>query len=102
MNILATAPSPPVAPVGPPRDTGAPPLPNPDKRIGGGARSLRELLADPELAKPPAWDLRPYTMAGRLTLLVSPPKLGKTTFAAHYAAAKTAGKPFLDQQLDPA
>jgi hypothetical protein len=62
-------------------------------------RSLPDLAQDPELAKPVDWELYPYTARGRLTLLASPPKRGKTTFAAHYAVAKASGGQFVGQQL---
>src|SRR5207244_13127827 len=80
-----------------PHDGSAPPLRNPGVRNGGGARSLRELSQDRELRAPPPWDLEPYTVRGRLTLLSAPPKAGKTTLTAHYAAAKSLGRDFLDQ-----
>jgi len=101
MSTFAAVPPPTVAPIPPLKETGAPPLPIPAKRIGGGARSLRELSEDAELMAPPPWDLQPYTVRGRLTLLSAPPKAGKTTLLAHYAAAKSLGRDFLGQSVQP-
>ena len=81
------------------RPNAAPPLQNLGDQTGGAVRSLRELATDPSLTAPPAWDWHPYTAEGRLTLLSAPPKSGKTTLAAHYAAAKSLGRPFLGQEL---
>lgn len=46
------------------------------------------------------YDLRPYTAAGRFTLLSAPPKRGKSTFAALYAHATATGGTFLSQSLE--
>jgi hypothetical protein len=45
-----------------------------------------EIIAEPEYAAEVPWDLRPFTAPGRLTLLSARPKLGKSTYAAHYVA----------------
>lgn len=78
----------------------APPPQTPEMQSGGAVRSLEDLANDPDLTKPVDWDLYPYTARERLTLLASPPKKGKTTFAAHYAAAKARGGTFLGQKLE--
>jgi AAA domain-containing protein len=99
MSTFAAAPPPPVVPVAPPTETSDPPLRSPGIWNGGGARSLADLANDAEVMKPVPWDLEPYTAPGRLTLLSAPPKAGKTTVIAHYAAAKSAGREFLGQAL---
>lgn len=85
----------------PPQDASLapPPLHPPRVRRSGGARSLAELAEDPELTEPPKWDLFPYTVEGRISLVACPPKSGKTTFAALYAARKATGRDFLGRQL---
>jgi len=61
---------------------------------------LAEIIAEPEYSVDVRWDLRPYTAPGRLTLLSARPKLGKSTFAAHYAAKKVLGDEFVGQLLE--
>jgi hypothetical protein len=63
---------------------------------------LAEIIAELEYAVEVPWDLRPYTAPGRLTLLCARPKLGKSTFAAHYVAKKVVGGEFLQQPLQAA
>lgn len=79
--------------------TNAPSANGQKERVRGIPRSLADLARDPELLKPPQYDLRPYTARGRAILLSVPPKIGKSTFAGHYAAAKAKGAAFLGTPL---
>lgn len=92
MSAIGTDPPQSLVLVPPPEGPGAPPLHNPGVWNGGGARSLRDLVQDPEVMAPVPWDLEPYTAPGRLTLLSAPPKAGKTTLTAHYAGRRRQGQ----------
>lgn len=66
----------------------------------GGPRLLRDIIRDPEYSTEIPWDLEPFTARGCLTLVAGPAKLaGKSTLLRHYAASKSRGIPFLDQDL---
>lgn len=68
----------------------------PENRIAGDAfLPLRELLERPELLRPPECVLPRLAYRGRTTLLAAPDKAGKSTLAAHGAAALTRGLPYL-------
>ena len=68
-------------------------------RLRGQTRELSEFDGTATREEALAWDLPLWTAAGRATLLSAPPKLGKSTFAAHYAKAKAAGASFLGHSL---
>jgi hypothetical protein len=57
--------------------------------------TLAELLADPELLKPPPAIIPNVAFAGRLTLFAAREKAGKSTFIGAAAAAVSRGAPFL-------
>jgi hypothetical protein len=61
-----------------------------------------EIIAEPDYSAEIEWDLKPLTAPGRLTLLCARPKLGKSTFTAHYVARKVLGGEFLGQPLEAA
>jgi hypothetical protein len=58
-------------------------------------RTLRELMADQSLLRPPAAIAAYFAWAGRVTLLFAREKIGKSTLAACAAAAVSTGTPFL-------
>ncbi|HEV8355678.1 MAG TPA: AAA family ATPase [Gemmatimonadales bacterium] len=57
--------------------------------------SVRELADDPSLMEPPEFVVGGLLPLGCLALLYGPPKSGKTTLAAHLAAAVALGRSFL-------
>ena len=63
--------------------------------------SVRELADDPGLMEPPAFVIGGLLPLGCLALLYGPPKSGKTTLAAHLAAAVALGRPFLGRNVEP-
>lgn len=60
-----------------------------------GVRNLCDALRDPELSRPTRYLLPGLIPEGSAILLYGSPKVGKTTLAAHLAAAIAAGKSFL-------
>lgn len=63
---------------------------------GPAARSLADILADPEAVKPPKVVVPKFAWAGRVTLLAAREKAGKSTTATAAAAAVSRGETFLD------
>src|SRR5690606_19180590 len=59
--------------------------------------TLEELLADPDLLKPPDCIVPHLAYRGRTTLLAGPDKSGKSTLMAHAAAALSRGDGFLGE-----
>src|SRR5262245_60232150 len=62
--------------------------------------SVRELAADPDLMRPPDFLVGGLLPRGCLALLYGAPKSGKTTLAAHIAAAVALGRPFLGRPAE--
>jgi hypothetical protein len=62
-------------------------------------RTLREVLADPEVLNPPRAVVPRLAWAGRVVLLAAREKAGKSTFAGQAAAALSAGGTFLGERL---
>lgn len=56
-----------------------------------GAWSLRDLAEQPDLTKPTEEIVAGLCAKGRVTLLVAPPKAGKSTFAGFFVAQASAG-----------
>lgn len=57
--------------------------------------TLREMLADAELMRPPVWIAPRVAAASRSTLFVAAEKAGKSTFSAYVAARVSTGSPML-------
>jgi hypothetical protein len=60
--------------------------------------SLRDLLDDPEILRPPPPVVWPYGYRGRSVLVVAPDKAGKSTLAAHAVGDLTNGTPHLGRR----
>lgn len=67
-----------------------------DSSDGSPYRTLAEILANPEVLKPPETVVPRLAWRGRTTLLAAREKDGKSTLAGAAAAAVTRGAPFLD------
>src|SRR5215218_2310626 len=67
---------------------------------GGTYHRLEDLLARPELLEPPPVVLPRLAWAGRVTLLASPEKTGKSTLVGQAVAAKAQGKDFLGEPTE--
>jgi broad-specificity NMP kinase len=59
-------------------------------------RTLRELMADPELTRPPRFVVPGMVEEGCVTLIAGAPKTGKSTLASQIAANKSRGRAALD------
>lgn len=66
-----------------------------------GIRSVKEILADPELSAPPRPVAPRLAWAGRSTLLAAREKAGKSTLASGAAAAVSTGRRFLGEDTTP-
>ena len=62
--------------------------------------TLAELMANPEMLKPPHCDVPRLGYRGRLSILAAPDKAGKSTLLAHAAAALSQGEPFLGEPTE--
>ena len=67
---------------------------------GGTYHRLEHLLARPELLEPPPVVLPRLAWSGRVTLLASPEKTGKSTLVGQAVAAKAQGKEFLGEPTE--
>jgi hypothetical protein len=63
--------------------------------------TLGQLMANPELTRPPRAVLPPLLYEGRVTLLSAREKVGKSTLAAHAVAELTTGGVFLGVAVAP-
>jgi hypothetical protein len=65
------------------------------------ARSLREIMADPEALKPPVPVAARFAYAGRSTVFSALPKLGKSTTVTAIAATVSRGYRWLGEPTEP-
>lgn len=81
---------------------GATPAPSADTKPPRlRAFTARELWSDPSLSAPPVAHIWPLAVKGRVTILSSREKAGKSTLVTAACAAYTAGREFLGQALQP-
>lgn len=66
-------------------------------RVAPAFRLASDLLANPDLLKPPRQALPRLGYTGRLVILCAPDKAGKSTLLAHGVAAMTRGRWFLGE-----
>lgn len=65
------------------------------------ARTLRELLADPDILKPPIAVIPYLAWPSRLSMIVGREKCGKSTMVGQAVAALSVGGEFLGAHMDP-